>query len=312
LVIGELMAETTQILAKPADREVQPTVPVSVLIPVMNEEQNIGPCIDSVAWADEVVVIDSHSTDRTGEIARARGARVHQFNYRGGWPKKKNWALAELPLAHQWILLIDADERVTPELAEEIARRMKDPEGCDGFYVNRRLMFLGRWIRHAGWYPSWNMRLFRRNSGRFERPRVEDIPNTGDVEVHEHVVLQGKAAYLEHDLVHHDLKNISHFVDRHNRYSTWEAVVYDSLRQGGGTDGIGASLFGTPVQRKRWIKRFWVKLPGRPLLRFLWMYILKRGFLDGRPGLIFCLLMSFHEAVIGAKLYERRLEEKAS
>jgi glycosyltransferase involved in cell wall biosynthesis len=278
----------------------------------MNEAQNIGPCLDSVRWADEVVVIDSHSTDGTVEIAREWGARVHQFTYKGGWPKKKNWALEEVPLAHEWVFLLDADERVTPELAREMADRIRDPQGCDGFYVNRRLLFLGRWIRHAGWYPSWNMRLFRRPMGRFERPRADDIPNTGDVEVHEHVVLHGPSAYLRNDLIHHDLKSVSHFVERHNRYSTWEAVVYASLRAGERNDGIGASLFGTPLQRKRWIKTLWVRLPGRPLLRFLWMYGVKRGFLDGRPGLIFCLLMSFHEAVISAKLYERELARRAS
>lgn len=285
-------------------------LPLSVILPVKNEERNLAACLDSVAWADEVWVVDSHSTDGTEALARARGARVAQFDYAGGFPKKKNWALMTLPFAHEWVLLLDADERVTPELAEEIRSILRgDPaQAADGYYVNRKLIFLGRWIRHCGWYPSWNMRLFKHRLGRYEKLEAEDVENAGDVEVHEHVVLQGRAAYLRHDLLHEDFKSIYHFIERHNRYSNWDARVYANLASGVALgNSIGASLFGAPLERKRFLKRMWARFPLRPLFRFVWMYIVKRGFLDGRAGLIFCTLMTMHEAVISAKMYEERL-----
>jgi glycosyltransferase involved in cell wall biosynthesis len=293
----------TCFLSKMADK-----FPLSVIVPVKNEERNLAVCLASVAWADEVWVADSRSTDRTVAIAEQYGARVAQFDYAGGFPKKKNWALEMLPLRHEWVLLLDADERVTPELEAEIRAALTHADDVDGYYLNRKLIFLGRWIKHCGWYPSWNLRLFKHRLGRFEKLEAEDVEQAGDVEVHEHVVLQGRAAYLRQDLLHEDFKSIFHFVERHNRYSNWEARVYANFACGvPGEHNIGASLFGSPLERKRFIKHCWARLPFRPLLRFLWMYVFKFGFLDGMPGLIFCTLMTMHEAVIAAKMYEQKL-----
>jgi len=287
-------------------------MPVSVIIPVKNEEQNIAACLESVSWADEAWVVDSGSSDRTVEIARRYTDRIACFEFKGGFPKKKNWALENLVFRNEWILILDADERVMPELEREIRALLQDKlADADGYYVNRRLIFLGRWIRHCGWYPSWNLRLFKHRLGRYEKLETEDVANTGDVEVHEHVVLNGRSGYLKNDLLHEDFKSIFHFIERHNRYSNWDARVYANLARGmSGGNAIGASAFGSPLERKRFIKKLWVKMPARPMLRFIWMYILRLGFLDGRPGLIFCTLMSMHEAVISAKLYEMRLNEK--
>jgi glycosyltransferase involved in cell wall biosynthesis len=285
-------------------------LPVSVIIPVKNEERNLAACLESVAWADEVWVVDSRSADATVAIAEARGAKVAQFDYASGFPKKKNWALMNLPLKHEWVLLLDADERVTPELEREIREIFNREQRADGYYVNRKLIFLGRWIKHCGWYPSWNLRLFKHRLGRYEKLEAGDVENAGDVEVHEHVVLEGRAEYLKNDLLHEDFKSIFHFVERHNRYSNWEARVYHNLAGGVELErSIGASLFGSPLERKRFIKRLWARAPFRPLLRFVWMYVVKRGFLDGRPGLIFCTLMTMHEAVISAKIYEQKLQK---
>lgn len=283
-------------------------LPISVIVPIKNEERNVAACLQSVAWADEIWIVDSHSTDRTCEIARLHGAQVAQFDYAGGFPKKKNWALQNLPLKHDWVLLIDADERVMPELEAEIRELFRSANLLDGYYLNRRLIFLGRWIKHCGWYPSWNLRLFKHPLGRFEKLEAEDVEYAGDVEVHEHVVLEGQAGYLKHDLLHEDFKSIYHFVERHNRYSNWDAKVYANLAGGVvASSSIKASLFGAPLERKRFIKRMWARLPFRPLLRFVWMYLLKLGFLDGKPGFIFCTLMTMHEAVISAKIYEQML-----
>jgi glycosyltransferase involved in cell wall biosynthesis len=289
----------------------QPRLPVSVIIPVKNEERNIKACLESVAWADEVWVVDSHSFDHTVEIASRFTNRIVQFDYSGGFPKKKNWALANLPFENEWVLIVDADERVSLELANEISKLMNHPNEVNGYYINRKLIFLGRWIKHCGWYPSWNLRLFKHRLGRYERLDTEEVEETGDVEAHEHIVLEGPAAYLESDLIHEDFKSIFHFIERHNRYSNWDARVYHNLANGrAGSHRIGSAFFGSPVERKRFIKRVWAQLPLRPLIRFFWMYFIKLGFLDGRPGLIFCTLMTMHEAVISAKIYEYEMKRE--
>jgi glycosyltransferase involved in cell wall biosynthesis len=273
---------------------------VSVLIPVKNEAINLPACLESVRWADEVFVVDSQSTDGTAAAAEAAGARVVQFHYPGAGPKKKNWSLANLPFQNEWVLILDGDERVPPALAQEIRESIRRDDAPAGYYVNRRLIFLGRWIRHCGWYPSWNLRLFRHRLGRYETVGV-DAPNTGDNEVHEHVVLQGPAGYLRHDLLHHDCKSLFHFLERHNRYSDWDAAVFNRLRR----EPLFQrdSLTGA-VARKRLLKRVWVRLPCRPLLFFLYLFILRAGFLDGAAGWHFCLLASIHQYHISLKMKE--------
>ncbi len=281
-------------------------IPVSVLIPAKNEESNLSACLSSVARAAEVFVVDSQSSDRSGEIAKSYGANVVQFHFNGRWPKKKNWSLENLPLRHEWVLIVDADERITPELWEEIATAIQQPT-YDGYYLNRRVFFLGKWIRHGGKYPDWNLRLFRHAKGRYENLSTEAVPNTGDNEVHEHVILQGQVGYLKNDMLHEDFRDIFHWLERHNRYSNWEARVYLNLLTGtSDSDTIGANLFGDAVQRKRFLKNLWVWLPLKPTLRFILFYIIRLGFLDGRAGYIYGRLLSQYEYQIGVKLYELR------
>ncbi|TAF03828.1 MAG: glycosyltransferase family 2 protein [Nostocales cyanobacterium] len=281
-------------------------IPVSVLIPAKNEEANLPACLSSLQVADEIFVVDSHSSDRSIEIAENYGAKVVQFNFNGSWPKKKNWSLENLPFRNEWVLIVDCDERITPESWQEMAELIQKDE-CNGYYINRRVFFLGKWIRHGGKYPDWNLRLFKHKKGRYENLSTEDIPNTGDNEVHEHVILQGKVGYLKHDMLHEDFRDLYHWLERHNRYSNWEARVYFNLLTGkdnGNT--IGANLFGDAVQRKRFLKTVWVRLPFKPLLRFILFYIIQRGFLDGKAGYIYGRLLSQYEYQIGVKLYELR------
>jgi glycosyltransferase involved in cell wall biosynthesis len=281
-------------------------IPVSVLIPAKNEEENLSACLDSVARADEVFVVDSQSTDETVAIAERNGAHVVQFHFNGRWPKKKNWALDNLPFKNDWVLIVDCDERITPELWDEIAIAVQNPQ-YTGYYLNRRVFFLGRWIRHGGRYPDWNLRLFQHQKGRYENLQTEEIRNTGDNEVHEHVVLEGEVGYLKHDMLHEDYRDMFQWLARHNRYSNWEARVYLNLLTGmGEQDTIGANLFGDAVQRKRFLKKIWVRLPFKPLLRFILVYFLQLGFLDGRAGYIYARLISQYEYQIGVKLYELR------
>nr|WP_198648803.1 glycosyltransferase family 2 protein [Cyanothece sp. BG0011] len=281
-------------------------VPVSVLIPALNEELNLPACLESVARADEVFVVDSQSSDRSIEISEQYGANVVQFHFNGRWPKKKNWSLENLPFRNEWVLIVDCDERITPELWDEIEEAIKDND-FNGYYLNRKVFFLGKWIRYGGKYPDWNLRLFRHKSGRYENLNTEDIPNTGDNEVHEHVILQGNVGYLKEDMLHIDFRDIYHWLQRHNRYSNWEARVYYNLLTGQDDSGtIGANLFGDAVQRKRFLKKIWVRLPFKPLLRFVLFYFIRLGFLDGRAGYIYGRLLSQYEYQIGVKLYELR------
>ena len=284
----------------------KPKIPVSVLIPALNEEANLPECLESVARADEVFVVDSQSRDRSIEIAQNYGAQVVQFQFNGRWPKKKNWSLENLPFRNEWVLIVDCDERIPPELWDEIETAIQQSE-CEGYYLNRKVFFLGQWIRYGGKYPDWNLRLFRHSHGRYENLKTEEIRNTGDNEVHEHVILSGKVGYLKQDMLHIDFKDLYHWLERHNRYSNWEAQVYLNLLTGKSEQGtIGASFFGNAVQRKRFLKNIWVRLPLKPLLRFVLFYIVRLGFLDGKAGYIYGRLLSQYEYQIGVKLYELR------
>src|SRR5580658_1383539 len=201
--------------------------PISVLIPAKNERANIRACVESARFAAEVVVVDSGSTDGTREIAAELGASVVDFRWDGRLPKKKNWALAHVPWKHDWVFILDADERFTPELADELERIAAAPD-ADGYYVNRRFWFLEGWLKHCGYYPSWNLRFFRHRLGRYEQ--FEDVAESGsgDNEIHEHVILQGRTARLRRELEHYAYPTIDVWVEKHNRYSNWEARLLAS------------------------------------------------------------------------------------
>ena len=268
---------------------------VSVLVPTLDEELNLPECLDTLTWADEVFVLDSYSHDTTVEVARARGATVVQHGWEG-YSRQKNWALSTLPFRNDWVLIVDADERVTPELRCELQQVLANPT-CDGYYLNRKFIFLGTWIRHAGWYPSWNLRLFRHQLGRYD-----------DREVHEHVVLNGRAGYLRSDLLHRDRRGLEAYISRHNRYSTLEATArLKAERDAPDRAKLPVSVLASPVQRKRFLReRVWPHVPGKPLVLFVYMYFLRRGFLDGRAGLALCVFHAFQEFIVGLKLAELR------
>lgn len=276
--------------------------PISVLIPAKNEAANLAACLASVAFCDEVVVVDSGSTDATREIAAQHGARVVDFAWNGQFPKKKNWALAAVPWRHEWVFIIDADERATPEL--EAAMRRVVAEAAPphaGYYVNRRFWFLDGWLNHCGYFPSWNMRFFRHRLGRYEKPAADGDTGSGDNEVHEHVALQGSAGYLPGAMEHYAFPDIATWVEKHNRYSNWEA----RLQFAGDSAEAHASL-DPALARKRRLRRLAWGLPFRPLLRFFYHYVWRAGFLDGYRGYVFCRLMAWYEFLSAAKAAELR------
>jgi glycosyltransferase involved in cell wall biosynthesis len=275
--------------------------PISVLIPAKNEAANLAACLASVAFCDDVVVVDSGSTDATRAIAEQAGARVVEFRWNGEFPKKKNWALATVPWKHDWVFIIDADERATPELAaamRAIATGPTPPHA--GYYVNRRFWFLDGWLNHCGYFPSWNLRFFRHRLGRYERAAGGDT-GSGDNEVHEHVLLEGTAGYLPGEMAHYAFPDIATWVEKHNRYSNWEARQQVAAEE----DRTSAAIDPT-LARKRRLRRLAWRLPFRPTLRFLYHYVWRAGFLDGYRGFVFCRLMGWYEFLCAAKAVELR------
>ena len=281
-----------------------PVLPISVIVPVRNEARNLPRCLESLAGAGEVYVIDSQSSDDTVAIAHAHGAKVVQFHYAGGWPKKRQWAMDTLPLAYDWILLLDADEVLTPELVEEIRQALQNPK-VDGYFIRLQLHFLGRVLRHCD-ASFWKLSLFRKGRGRFECRLKDQDTSMADIEIHEHVVVDGRSAELRNSLVHHNVESLSRYILKHNEYSNWEARVL--LQPEGAPEEMRADLFGTQAQRRRWLKRNLFRLPGSPVLLFLYRYIFRLGFLDSVPGLIYCSFQAVQMFHSKAKIYELKHE----
>jgi glycosyltransferase involved in cell wall biosynthesis len=277
-----------------------------VIVPVRNEARNLPSCLESLAGIGEVYVIDSQSTDDTVAIAQSHGAKVVQFCYVGGWPKKRQWAMDTLPLAYDWILLLDADEALTPELVEEIRRALQNPE-VNGYSIRLQMYFLGRVLRHCD-ASFWKLSLFRKGRGRFECRLKDQDPSMADIEIHEHVVVDGPTAELRHPLLHHNVDSLSRYILKHNEYSNWEARVL--LQPAAHPEEVSADLFGSQAERRRWLKRNLYCLPGSPLLLFLYRYIFCLGFLDGVPGLIYCTFQAMQMFHSKAKIYELKCERK--
>ncbi len=283
-------------------------LPVSVIVAARNEEKNLPRCLDALREVGEVYVIDSESTDATPEIARSFGAKVVQFHYQGGWPKKRQWAMENLPLTFDWILLVDADEAMTPELAQEIRRAIENP-GVNGYYISLRMYFLGRVLRH-GDANFWKLSLFRRGKGRYECRLRDQDSSMADMEVHEHVVVDGATARLANPLIHHNVESLSRYIQKHDEYSNWESRVLLQGEQG--STELPPAFFGTQAQRRRWLKKRLYGVPGSPLLLFLYRYLLRWGFLDGVPGLIYCGFQAVQMFHTKAKIYELQAKQRAA
>jgi glycosyltransferase involved in cell wall biosynthesis len=239
-------------------------------------------------------------------MAEARGARVVQFQFNGTWPKKKNWALENLPFRNDWVFILDADEVLPPEAEQEFSQAIAEAGGIAGYWINRRFMFMGKWLRHA-YYPNWNLRLFRHALGRYEK-LTEANTQSGDNEVHEHVIVQGPTGRLRCEMDHYAFPTVDVFVEKHNRYSNWEARVSAERK----LSGSEVQISSREVGRRRQLKQFSQRLPFRPLLRFLYIYLWQKGFLDGREGYYFARLHAFYEFLSVAKTYELTRTSAAS
>jgi|SRR5580704_12602588 glycosyltransferase involved in cell wall biosynthesis len=259
---------------------------VSAFILTRNEERNLEACLESLhGWCTDIHLVDSLSTDRTLQIAERYGAQIHQHRFEGH-TKQRAWALRNLPFAHEWVLALDADHRVTPELREELAARFAaPPQGLDGFFICRRQIFRGRWIRFGGYYPKYQLKLFR-HSGAF----------LDDNEFDYRFYVNGPTARLKHDIIESNQNEwgISFFIEKHNRFASELAAEEIKRNQGGLGYLAKTNYFGNPDQRILWLKTRWNSLPLylRPFLLFIYRYFLRLGFLDGKEGFIFHFLQS--------------------
>ena len=264
----------------------------SIYILTYNEETEIAACIESALLSDDVVVVDSFSSDRTVEVAQRYPVRVvqHRFESHG---RQRTWMLQSVPVKHEWVYILEADERMTPELFQECLTAMQSQEYV-GYYVAERVMFMGQWIRRSTQYPRYQMRLFRR-----DRVWFDDYGHT------EREVCDGPTGFLKETYPHYTCgKGLSRWIDKHNRYSTDEAQ--ETLKQlETGTVKWQDLFFGqSEVERRRALKDLSLRLPFRPLIRFFYMYFLLGGILDGRAGFAWCTLQAFYEYLILLKAWE--------
>lgn len=272
--------------------EIPVVIPVSVVVMTRNEAANLPACLAALGRFAQVFVVDSSSTDGTPDIAAAEGGVVVPFRWNGAYPKKKQWCLENLPFATDWVLYVDADERLTPALVEEIAALMARGPECAGYFIGGRPVFLGRRLRFGA--CNRKLALFDRRRARFPEVPDLDVASMWEVEGHYQPVLDGPAGRLRSHLWHADDKPLSAWFHRHNRYSDWEAALR--------SDGRMAALIAREEPRRRRLKRLLDATPLRPVAVFLHGYVLKLGFLDGAAGLHHALARAFYYWQVGVKM----------
>lgn len=279
------------------DAPFQEQVPVTAIVFTLDEEVNLPYCLDHLRWCDDVVVIDSFSSDRTTGIARERGARVFQREF-DGFGSQRNWALQNAEPRYDWVLILDADERVPDALASELREaleRVRDTVGA--FRVRRRFYMWGKWLRYSSLYPTWVVRLVHRRRVRFV--------NRGHAETQE---VSGTIESLSNDLIDENHKGIESWVERQNRYSTQDAAW--ELEEQGGNPLLRSLAAADPLKRRSALKRVSRRLPARPLLYFLYAYLWRRGFLDGREGFQFCLMRAMYQRLVVLKKLDLEWQRK--
>ena len=266
---------------------------VSVLILTLNEEINLGACLDSLAWCDDVVVFDSLSTDQTTAIAATRGARVVQRPF-DNWSAHQNWAVSNIDFRHPWVLYLDADERCPESLRDEVLRVARPDAPEAAYRIRRKDYFMGRWLRHAQLYPTWLVRLFRPQRIRYER-LVNPV-----------AIVDGAIGEMQEHIDHYPFSHgIAHWVARHNRYSDMEAIEaarLDSVPR----QSLRGVVSRDPNERRRALKDLFFRMPARPVVKFCYYYLVRRGFLDGKAGLTYSTLQAIYEYLISCKLTELR------
>lgn len=276
---------------------------LTIIILTYNEEINLPYALNSVVgWAKRVIVLDSISTDATVKVAETFECEVVQHPFQN-YALQRNYALG-LQIDTEWVLFLDADEWMPQGVKEEISSIIQSEPDANGFYLKRRMIWLGRWIRR-GYYPTWILRLFRLGKARCEE-RV----------VNEHMIIEGPVGFLQNDFIHHDRKSLSSWVRKHNHYATLEAYELIKRARGERQEEIDARLTGTQSERKRWVRhRIWERMPIiiRPFFYFIYRYFFLGGFLDGREAFIYHFLQAlWFPLLIDAKYLELKLKDKTT
>lgn len=278
---------------------------LSVIILTHNEEANLPTCLDTLSELDaEIFVVDSGSTDRTSEIARNAGCQLFENPFEN-YATQRNWAFDNLPIKTKWLLCLDAGERLTPELAREISSVVNSPVPLyAGYMFRKRTVFMGKWLRHGGQYPSYHLRLFKNGCGRCEN-RLYD----------QHFVVEGAVGKLKHDCIDVIAPDLSRWTARHNTWASLEAqeILAQQRHVGPRIATVRPKLFGNAIERRRFLRaKVYQRLPPfiRALCYWIYAYILRLGFLDGIPGLIYYTLQRFwFRFLVDAKLYELKPRE---
>ena len=264
-------------------------IPVSVIIPVKNEEKNLSQCLSLLKDFSEVIVVDSHSTDSTPQIVREYGYRLIDFSWNGQFPKKRNWVLRNIPLKNTWVLFLDADETVTADFVACVRKKITQTD-CSGFWIYYNDHFMGRQLKHG--VKMRKLALFRKDKGEYEYID-EHAWSHLDMEIHEHPVIDGKVGQLSVPLIHNDYKGLEHYIAKHNAYSTWEVHRFFQL--------IKSKVRLTFRQKvKYFLLNSWLLAP----LYFLFAYFFRLGMLDGRAGLLFSLYKMQYFFQIKSKIIE--------
>ncbi|MFC1630633.1 glycosyltransferase family 2 protein [Pseudomonadota bacterium] len=265
--------------------------PVSVMIFTLNEELHLPVCLDYLKWCDDVIVIDSFSTDGTQVIAEEFGARFFQHAFEG-FGSQRNWALDNIAIKYDWVLILDADEKVPPELADELCAIARDElTNVGAWRMRRRFYMWGRWLRYSSLYPNWVIRFIHKDKVRYI--------NRGHAETQE---VQGETQDLQNDLIDENLKGLDEWFERQNGYSTKDAEY--ELQQLGDSLQAGQLFSGDPLIRHAALKRVAWRMPFRAFIYFMYSYFFRLGFLDGKDGLIFCMMKALYQQMIVIKKYE--------
>jgi len=275
---------------------------ITVIILTFNEEKHIGRCIRSLqSFVKDILIVDSFSNDKTVHIAESLGAKVYQNRWPGNHAMQFQWGLDNCSINSKWIMKIDADEYVLPELADEINTKINTlNDDVSGVYIKRRVHFMDHWIKYGGYYPIWLLRIWRPDKGCMEQRWMD-----------EHVKLgSGETVKFENDIVDANKNNLTWWTEKHNHYATREAIDILNIIYGFKQyNEVEPSLWGTQEQRKRWMKVHYASLPLfiRPMLYFHWRYFIKLGFLDGKHGLVWHFLQGFwYRFLVDAKIYQMK------
>jgi len=272
---------------------------IDVLIPTLNEAGHIVEAVNNAKILGNVFVLDSISTDGTQELARQAGALVVENKFKN-YSQQKNWALDNLPFTGEWIFILDADERITGDLRDKIFARLAKDKVTEGYFINRLLLFMGKAVRNGGLYPAWNLRLFRRGRARYE-----------DRSVHEHMICQGPTDYMPGEMLHIRRETMDAYLAKHIRYADMESDEWVAWRLGKSRNAPVEQLFRHHLRLRQWMRRqLWPRMPLRPVWRFLYMYVVRIGFIDGAAGWHLARLMGSYEYMISLFYRDKLLRHR--